>query len=154
MNHHLKQPKEDRTEVMEFVLLGFSDVSHLQWFLFGLFLAIYIIILLGNGTILLITKVEPTLHTPIYYFLGNFSFLEICYVSVTLPRMLVNLGTQRRCISLLACATHMCFVLVLGAPECFLLAVMSYDHYVAICNSLHYALLMNHKVCTQLVFGS
>jgi olfactory receptor len=111
MNHHLKQPKENKTEVIEFVLLGFSDVSHLQWFLFGLFLAIYIIILLGNGTILLITKVEPILHTPMYYFLGNFSFLEICYVSVTLPRMLVNLGTQRRSISLLACATQMCFVL-------------------------------------------
>jgi olfactory receptor len=111
MNHHLKQPNENKTEVIEFVLLGFSDVSHLQWFLFGLFLAIYIIILLGNGTILLITKVEPILHTPMYYFLGNFSFLEICYVSVTLPRMLVNLGTQRRSISLLACATQMCFVL-------------------------------------------
>jgi hypothetical protein len=76
-----------------------------------LFLAIYIIILLGHGTIWLITKVEPTLHTPMYYFLGNFSFLEICYVSVTHPRMLVNLGTQRRSISLLACATQMCFVL-------------------------------------------
>ncbi|XP_020008675.2 olfactory receptor 10AG1-like [Castor canadensis] len=154
MNQHQKPTEESRTEVMEFVLLGFSDVSHLHWFLFGLFLAIYIIILLGNGTILLITKVEPTLHTPMYYFLGNFSFLEICYVSFTLPRMLVNLGTQRRSISLVACATQMCFVLVLGAPECFLLAVMSYDHYVDICNTLNYSLLMNHKVCTQLVTGS
>jgi olfactory receptor len=93
MNQHQNPAEENRTEVMEFVLSGFSDVSHLQWFLFGLFLAIYIIILLGHGTILLITKIEPTLHTPMYYFLGNFSFLEICYVSVTLPRMLVNLGT-------------------------------------------------------------
>jgi hypothetical protein len=72
MNQHQNPAEENRTEVMEFVLSGFSDVSHLQWFLFGLFLAIYIIILLGNGTILLITKVESTLHTPMYYFLGNF----------------------------------------------------------------------------------
>ncbi|KAM5184235.1 olfactory receptor 10AG1-like [Callospermophilus lateralis] len=154
MKHQGKPPEGNLTAWKEFVLLGFAEVPQLQWFLFGLFFVIYMIILLGNGTILVITKVEPALQTPMYFFLGNFSFLEICYVSVTLPRMLVNLGTQRRTISLVACATQMCFILVLGATECFLLAVMAYDRYVAICNPLQYPLVMNHKVCIQLVAAS
>ncbi|XP_037377433.1 olfactory receptor 10AG1-like [Talpa occidentalis] len=149
-----KPPEENLTRLMEFVLLDFVEVPHLQWFLFTLFLAIYIIILLGNSTIFLITKVDPTLQTPMYIFLGNFSFLEICYVSATLPRMLTNLWSQRRTISFVACATQMCCVLVLGATECFLLAVMAYDRYVAICKPLHYPLVMNHKFCVQLVAGS
>ena len=86
--------------------------------------------------------------------LGNFSLLEICYVSVTLPRILTSLWTQRRTVSLVACATQMCFILILGATECFLLAVMVYDRYVAICSPLHYPLVMNYKVCIQLVVGS
>ncbi|XP_042532256.1 olfactory receptor 10AG1-like [Dipodomys spectabilis] len=154
MMHYPKPPEENLTTLVEFVLLGFADAPHLQWFLFGLFFAIYMVILLGNGTILMITKVDPNLHTPMYYFLGNFSFLEICYVSTTLPRMLLNLATQRRNISLVACAAQMCFVLILGATECFLLAVMAYDRHVAICHPLHYPRLMNPKVCTQLVTGS
>ncbi|XP_004621768.2 olfactory receptor 10AG1-like [Sorex araneus] len=147
-------PQENLTKWMEFVLLDFADVPQLQWFLFGLFLVIYLCILLGNGTIVLITKVGPALQTPMYFFLGNFSFLEICYVSVTIPRMLANLWTQKRTISLVACATQMCFVLIFGGTECVLLAVMSYDRYVAICNPLHYPLVMNHKVCVQMVTGS
>ncbi|KAM6160841.1 olfactory receptor 10AG1-like [Erethizon dorsatum] len=139
---------------MEFVLLGFSDSPKLHWLLFGIFLLVYLIILLGNGAIILITRLEPTLHTPMYFFLSNFSFLEICYVSVTLPRMLMNLWTQKGTISFFACATQMGFFLVLGAAECFLLAVMAYDRYVAICSPLQYPLIMNHKVCIQLVTGS
>ena len=88
-----------------------------------------------------------------FFFLGNFSLLEICYVSVTLPRMVTSLWTQRMT-SLVACATQMCFIFILGATEWFLLAVMAYDHYVAICNPLHYPLVMNYKVCIQLVAGS
>lgn len=132
----------------------FSDIPKLHWFLFGIFLSIYIIILLGNGIIILITKVEPTLKTPMYFFISNFSFLEICYVSVTLPRMLMDLFTMRENISFFACATQMCLFLILGATECVLLAVMAYDHYVAIYKPLHYPVVMSHKVCTQLVVGS
>ncbi|MBZ3876492.1 Olfactory receptor 10AG1 [Sciurus carolinensis] len=154
MKHQVKTPEGNLTAWMEFVLWGFADVPHLQWFLFGMFFVIYMIILLGNRTILVITKVEPALHTPMYFFLGNFSFVEICYVSVTLPRMLMNLRTQRRTISLVSCTTQMCCVLVLGAAECFLLAVMAYDRYVAICNPLQYPLVMTHKVCLQLVVAS
>ncbi|XP_057618569.1 olfactory receptor 10AG1-like [Chionomys nivalis] len=141
------------TNLMEFVLLGFSDVPHLQWVLFGLLIVMYFFILLGNGTIVLITRLDSALQTPMYFFLGNFSFLEMCYVSITLPRMVYNLGTQRRAISFIACATQMCSTLILGAAECFFLAVMAYDRYVAICKPLHYPLVMNQRVCFQLVIG-
>ncbi|XP_049747428.1 olfactory receptor 10AG1-like [Elephas maximus indicus] len=139
---------------MEFILLGFADIPHLQWFLFGLFLIIYIIILMSNGTIFLITKIDPALQSPVYFFLANFSFLEICFVTATLPRMLMNLGTQRRRISLVACATQMCFFLLFGGTECLLLAVLAYYRYVAICNPLNYPLVVNRRVCIQLVTGS
>ncbi|XP_049747429.1 olfactory receptor 10AG1-like [Elephas maximus indicus] len=154
MNHQEKPPEENLTELNEFVLLGFADMPHLQWFLFGLFLIIYIIILMSNGTIFLITKMDPALQSPMYFFLANFSFLEICYVSATLPRMLMNLGTQRRRISLVACAMQMYFVFMFAVTECLLLAVMAYDRYVAICNPLHYLLVMNRRACIQLVTGS
>ena len=99
MDHQEKAPEGNLTKLMEFVLLDFADVPHLQGFLCGQFLLIYIIILMGNGIIFLITKLDPGLQTPMYFFLGNFSLLEICYVPVTLPRMLTSLWTQRRTIS-------------------------------------------------------
>nr|XP_006214196.2 olfactory receptor 10AG1-like [Vicugna pacos] len=139
---------------MVFVFLGFSDLPNLQGLLFGLFFLVYIFILTGNGLIIIITRVDSVLQTPMYFFLANFSSLEICYVSVTLPRILVNLWTQDRSISLLSCATQMCFFLVLGATEAFLLAVMAYDRYVSICSPLHYPLVMNHKMCVQLAVGA
>ncbi|XP_012668619.1 olfactory receptor 10AG1 [Otolemur garnettii] len=142
------------TTIMEFVLLGFSDMPNLQWILFGIFLLIYLTILMCNSIIILITRFDPALQKPMYFFLGNFSFLEICYVTVTIPRMLMDLWTQRGSISLSACAAQMCFVLMLGGTECLLLTVMAYDRYVAICNPLHYSLVMNHKVCIQLVAAS
>ncbi|XP_066110027.1 olfactory receptor 10AG1-like [Saccopteryx bilineata] len=154
MKHQEKQPEENLTKLMEFVLLDFADVPHLRWFLFGSFLIIYIIIVWGNGIIILITKLDPALQTPMYFFLGNFSLLEICYVSVTLPKMLTNLWTQQRTISFTACAAQMCWFLMLGVTECFLLAVMAYDRYMAICSPLRYPLIMNYKVCVQLVVGS
>nr|XP_020010931.1 olfactory receptor 10AG1-like [Castor canadensis] len=139
---------------MKFVLLGFSDIPKLHWFLFVTFLVIYKIILLGNGIIILVTRVGPILQSPMYFFISNFSFLEICYVSVTLPRMLMDLWTQTGNISFFICATQMCFVLMLGATECLFLAVMAYDRYVAICNPLCYPLVMRHKAYVQLVTGS
>ncbi|XP_044116232.1 olfactory receptor 10AG1-like, partial [Neovison vison] len=142
------------SSVVEFVLLGFSDLPNFQGLLFGIFFLIYIFILTGNGLIILITRVDSVLQTPMYFFLANFSSLEICYVSVTLPRILVNLWTQDGSISMLGCATQMCFFLLLGATECFLLAVMAYDRYVAICNPLHYPLVMNHELCLKLAAGA
>ncbi|XP_027698491.1 olfactory receptor 10AG1-like [Vombatus ursinus] len=142
------------TIVVEFILLGFSDLPKLQDVLFGIFLIMYMSILLGNGLIILITKIDPSLQTPIYFFLGNFSFLEIRYTSVTLPRMMMDLWTKKRNISFLDCALQLCFLLMLGGTECLLLAVMVYDHCVAICKPLYYSLIMNYKVCIQLVIGS
>ncbi|XP_058383276.1 olfactory receptor 10AG1-like [Diceros bicornis minor] len=152
--NNLKITETNFTIMLEFVLLGFSDIPKFHWFLFGVFLVIYMIILLGNGILILITRVDSTLQTPMYFFLSNFSFLEICYVSVTLPRMLMDLWTQKGTISFFGCAAQMCFFLMLGATECFLLAMMAYDRYVAICNPLCYPLVMNHKVCVQLVVVS
>ncbi|KAM4845606.1 olfactory receptor 10AG1-like [Thomomys bottae] len=140
--------------IKEFVLLGFSDLSNLQGFLAGVFSIIYIIILVGNSLIIGLTRLDPALQKPMYFFLSNFSCLEICYVSVTLPRILVNIWTQDRTISLRSCATQLCFFLILGATECFLLAVMSYDRYVAICSPLHYILIMKPKKCILLAAGS
>ncbi|KAM6158369.1 olfactory receptor 10AG1-like [Rhynchocyon petersi] len=142
------------SRVTQFVLLGFYDLSDLQGFLFGVFSIIYIIIIIGNSLIIILTRLDPALQKPMYFLLANFSFSEICYVSVIIPRMLVNLHTQYRTISLLECATQMGFFLMLAATESFLLAVMAYDRYVAICNPLHYPALMNPKRCVQMAVGS
>nr|XP_003467887.1 olfactory receptor 10AG1-like [Cavia porcellus] len=137
-----------------FILLGFSDLPKLQGFLSGVFAIMYLAVLTGNSLIIIIIRLDPILQRPMYFFLANFSSLEICYVSVTLPRVLFNIWTQERTISRVSCATQLCFFLILGNTECFLLAVMSYDRYVAICNPLHYGLIMNPKKCAQLAGGS
>ncbi|XP_005065082.1 olfactory receptor 10AG1-like [Mesocricetus auratus] len=147
--HQLK----NHSTLAEFILLGFSDVPNLQVFLFGMFLIIYLIIVMSNSLIIIITRTDLSLHTPMYFFLGNFSFLEICYVSVTLPRLLTNLYTQDNSISFMACAIQMYFFLVLGVTECFILTVMAYDRYVAICNPLLYPIIMNNSICILLAAG-
>ncbi|KFO37164.1 olfactory receptor 10AG1 [Fukomys damarensis] len=140
--------------VRHFVLLGFSDLPELQGFLSGVFTIIYLVVLIGNSLIIIVTILDPALQRPMYFFLANFSSLEICYVSVTLPRILFDLWTQKRNISVLGCAMQLCFFLILSATECFLLAVMSYDRYVAICHPLRYPLLMTPKKCAQLTAAS
>ncbi|KAM6159737.1 LOW QUALITY PROTEIN: olfactory receptor 10AG1-like [Erethizon dorsatum] len=154
MQHEEITAQDNSSTARHFVLLGFSDLPNLQGFLSGVFVIIYLIILIVNGLIIIITRIDTALHKPMYFFLANFSSLEICYVSVTLPRILFNLWTQNRNISVLGCATQLCFFLILGATECFLLAVMSYDRYVAICKPLQYALVMNPKRCARLAAGS
>ncbi|XP_014635213.1 PREDICTED: olfactory receptor 10AG1-like [Ceratotherium simum simum] len=154
MKNKLKTEESNITTKTEFVLLGFSDIPNLQWILFGMFLVIYLSILMSNSIIIMITRIDSPLQTPMYFFLSNFSFLEICYVTVTIPRMLMDLLTQKGSISFLACAIQMCFVLMLGGAEGLLLTAMAYDRCVAICDPLHYPLVMNHKVCVQLVAAS
>lgn len=154
MNYKERKAEDNVSTVTQFVLLGFSELPQLQGLLFVVFAIIYMIILIGNSLIIIITRLDIALQKPMYFFLANFSLLEICYVSVTLPRILVNLWTQDRIISVLDCAIQMCFFLMLAATECLLLVVMAYDRYVAICNPLHYPLVMNQKVCTQLAVGS
>uniref|UniRef100_A0A8D1RNI9 Olfactory receptor n=1 Tax=Sus scrofa TaxID=9823 RepID=A0A8D1RNI9_PIG len=154
MKYEETEAEANVSTVMQFVLLGFSDLPNLQGLLFGLFSITYIMILIGNSLIIILTRLDTALQTPMYFFLANFSAVEICYVSVTLPRVLVNLCTQDRSISVLGCATQTCFFLMLATTESFLLAVMAYDRYVAICNPLHYPLVMNHRVCIRLAVGS
>ncbi|KAK7795992.1 hypothetical protein U0070_018719, partial [Myodes glareolus] len=126
----------------------------LQWTLFMIFLFMYLGILMCNSIIILLAKTGPALQTPMYFFLSNFSFLEVCYVTATIPRMLMDLYPLKGNISLLACATQIYFVLMLGGTECLLLAAMAYDRYVTICKPLQYSLLMKDKVCLQLVAAS
>ncbi|MBZ3889620.1 Olfactory receptor 10AG1 [Sciurus carolinensis] len=147
------EAEDNVSTVVQFVLLGFSELPNLQGFLSGLFSIIYMVVLIGNSLIVIITRLESALHKPMCFFLANFSILEICYVSVTLPRILFSLWTQDRSISLLNCATQLCFFFILGTAESFLLVVMSYDCYVAICNPLHYPLVMRPKKCHQLAVG-
>ncbi|XP_012891999.1 PREDICTED: olfactory receptor 10AG1-like [Dipodomys ordii] len=150
-----KSDAEDNgSTVKEFILLGFSNLPKFQGLLSGVFVIMYVTILVGNSLLIIITKFDPALQKPMYFFLANFSSLEICYASVTLPKILANIWTQDRSISLLGCATQMYFFMVLAGNESLLLAVMSYDRYVAICNPLRYPLLMSASRCIQLAAAS
>uniref|UniRef100_A0A674JJ38 Olfactory receptor n=2 Tax=Terrapene triunguis TaxID=2587831 RepID=A0A674JJ38_9SAUR len=136
--------------VTEFIFLGFSDLQHLQLLLFILVLLIYLIILIGNSLIIAVTVADLALQSPMYFFLRNLSVLEVCYTSVIIPKTLSNLLSEHQTISFLGCAAQMYFFLLFGNSECCLLAVMSYDRYVAICNPMHYSLVMSRKVTISL----
>lgn len=127
----------------EFFLIGLSQYPELQLFLFVLCLVMYTIILLGNSLLIVICIIDSRLHTPMYFFLGNLSFLDICYTSSSVPPMLVMFVSERKSISFIGCALQMVASLGLGSTECVLLAVMAYDRYVAICNPLRYPIIMN-----------
>ncbi|XP_050775832.1 olfactory receptor 10A7-like, partial [Gopherus flavomarginatus] len=144
----------NQTSLTEFILLGFGTVPDLQILLFLLFLVIYIVTMCGNILIIVLVVADQHLHTPMYFFLGNLSCLETCYTSIILPRMLASFLTGDRTISVGGCITQCYFVGFLAGTECYLLAVMSYDRYLAICKPLHYATLMNGSFCLQLAAGS
>uniref|UniRef100_UPI0025418CE4 olfactory receptor 10A7-like n=1 Tax=Euleptes europaea TaxID=460621 RepID=UPI0025418CE4 len=146
--------KENRTALPGFILLGYSEFPILQMLLFVVFLFIYTGIVLGNGLIIYVTVTDAALDSPMYFFLRNLSFLEICYTSVTIPKMLVNFLSENKNISFVGCAIQMYFLFVLASTECFFLAAMAYDRYVAICNPLHYKLIMSKELCLRLVTGS
>ncbi|XP_006277340.1 olfactory receptor 10A7-like [Alligator mississippiensis] len=145
--------RENSTTVTEFILVGLSDLPELEVLLFCMFFLIYIITLMGNVLIIMVT-VNPSLCTPMYFFLRVLSFLDICTTSVIVPKMLENFLSKDRSISYMGCAAQMYFLLFLGASECFLLAAMAYDRYVAICNPLRYTAIMNRKVCLLLAVFS
>ncbi|XP_006130684.2 olfactory receptor 6P1-like [Pelodiscus sinensis] len=146
--------RENQTFIMEFLLQGFGDFPELQPLLFLLFLAIYLATMAGNALIMGLVLLDRHLHTPMYFFLGNLSCLETCYSSTILPRLLAGLLTGDRTISLAGCLSQYYFFGALLATECLLLAAMSYDRYVAICNPLHYAARMSSRACLQLASGS
>ncbi|XP_062992595.1 olfactory receptor 6N1-like [Elgaria multicarinata webbii] len=149
-----KQVLENQTMVIEFILLGFGDISALHILLFLVVLMIYMLTMVGNILIVALVVTDQRFHTPMYYFLGNLSCLESCYSSTILPRMLASFVTGNRSISLTGCFLQMYFFGSLAATECFLLSAMSYDRYLAICKPLHYTTLMKSRDCLYLVTGS
>ncbi|XP_068129267.1 olfactory receptor 10A7-like [Hyperolius riggenbachi] len=143
------------SHVEEFILLGFSNFSvKIQLFLFPLFILIYVFTILGNLTIITVATLDSVLHTPMYYFLRNLSFLEICYISVTVPKLLQTFMVKKKSIPFYGCwAQTYCFF-TLGMTECFLLSVMAFDRYVAICNPLRYFSVMSKTTCLNMVVVS
>ncbi|XP_044840264.1 olfactory receptor 6N1-like [Mauremys mutica] len=144
----------NQTVVTEFNFLGFGDLPDLQILLFVMFLVIYITTVSGNIIIIALVVTDQHLHTPMYFFLGNLSCLDTCYSSTILPQMLANLLTGDKTISFSGCFTQLYFFCALAATECYLLAAMSYDRYLAICKPLHYSALMKTRFCLQLAAGS
>ncbi|XP_075409028.1 olfactory receptor 2AP1-like [Tenrec ecaudatus] len=144
----------NQTSVTEFILLGLTDDTDLQVFLFLFLLLTYVSSIMGNLTIIILTLMDYRLQSPMYFFLRNFSFLEISFISVCVPKMLVNIGTGDKTISFAGCFTQYFFAFLLGATEFYLLAAMSYDRYVAICRPLHYTTMLNRRLCIQLVLCS
>ncbi|XP_062062581.1 olfactory receptor 11H6-like [Lepus europaeus] len=137
--------------VTEFVLLGFPGSRELQSCFFSLILLLYLLTLLGNGAIVCAVKWDSRLHTPMYILLGNFAFLEIWYVSSTVPNMLANILSETKTISFSGCFLQFYLFFSLGTTECFFLSVMAYDRYLAICRPLHYPSIMTGKFCKTLV---
>ncbi|XP_063788272.1 olfactory receptor 5AR1-like [Pseudophryne corroboree] len=146
--------QKNSTVITEFILLGLSSDPKTQVILFFVFLLVYMIILFGNISIIILILIDVSLHTPMYFFLFNLSFLDLCYSFSTVPRMLKDLMSVKKTISYAECATQMYISSSLGETECFLLAVMAYDRYVAICYPLHYTTIMSKRVCIRLAFGT
>lgn len=145
---------ENWTTVTEFVFKGFTDRLDLQVTLFVVFLLLYVITVLGNLGIIAVVWLSSQLQTPMYFFLSNLSFLDLCYSSAVTPKMLLNLSSERKTISFAGCFTQLYFYSAFVTVECYLLAVMAYDRYVAICNPLCYPVVMSQKVCVSLLAGS
>ena len=146
--------EENQTYVTEFVFLGLSQDPHTQVLLFFLFLIIYLLTVLGNLLIVVLIHIDSRLHTPMYFFLRNLSFADLCFSTTTVPQVLVHFLVKRKTISFAGCSTQIVVLLLVGCTECALLAVMSYDRYVAVCKPLHYTTIMTHWVCAQLAIGS
>ncbi|KAM8928849.1 olfactory receptor 5T1-like [Lycaon pictus] len=142
------------TEATMFILMGFTDDFEMQVFLFLLFLAIYLFTLIGNLGLVILVIGESRLHNPMYYFLSVLSFLDACYSSVVTPKMLVNFLAEDKSISYLGCAAQMLLFVTFGTTECFLLAAMAYDRYVAIYNPLLYSVSMSPRVYVPLIVAS
>ncbi|KAM4641753.1 olfactory receptor 13C9-like [Discoglossus pictus] len=143
--------QKNLTILSYFVVKGISDIPELQTPIFLLVLLLYLIILIGNTTILLLICLDPHMHTPMYFFLGNLSFLDMSSTTVTLQSTLVTFITGDNTVSFLGCMSQLSTFSCLQTNELFLLTAMSYDRYVAICNPLHYPMIMRYIVCLLLV---
>ncbi|XP_004634455.1 olfactory receptor 2J3-like [Octodon degus] len=137
-----------------FILLGFARWPRLEVGLFVVILIFYLMTLMGNLFIIVLSHLDTRLHTPMYFFLSNLSFLDLCYTTSSIPQLLVNLWGPEKTISYAGCMVQLYFVLALGTTECVLLVVMSYDRYVAVCRPLHYNVLMHPRFCRLLAVTS
>ncbi|KAM4828076.1 olfactory receptor 8A1 [Thomomys bottae] len=142
---------ENRSAAAEFILGGLTHRPELQAPLFLLFLGIYVITMVGNVGMITLIGLSRQLHTPMYFFLSNLSFVDLCYSSVITPKMLVNFVSNRNVISYVGCMSQLYFFLVFVIAECYMLTVMAYDRYVAICHPLLYNIIMSHTLCCLLV---
>ncbi|XP_020825523.1 olfactory receptor 13H1-like [Phascolarctos cinereus] len=142
------------TEVTEFILVGLSNHPKAQIAFFCALVMIYSVTLVGNGVIIFVVRIDGQLHTPMYFFLSNLSFLDICYSTSSVPHLLSNGFRDFPTISYTSCYAQMTVSLFLGMTECLLLAVMAYDRLVAISNPLRYTLLMNNRVCLQMAMST
>lgn len=146
--------RQNQSSVVEFILLGFSNFPELQEQLFGVFLAVYLVTLMGNAIIIIIICLEQSLHVPMYLFLQNLSVVDVSFSAVIMPEMLVVLTREKTSISFMSCFAQMYFILFFGGTECFLLGTMAYDRFVAICHPLSYPMIMNKRVFMKLVMFS
>ncbi|KAG3280433.1 olfactory receptor 18-like, transcript variant X1 [Ictidomys tridecemlineatus] len=149
----IREP-QNLTGVSEFHLLGLSEDPDLQPIIFGLFLSMYLVTVLGNLLIILAVSSDPHLHTPMYFFLSNLSLADIGFISTTVPEMLVNIQTHSGVISFVGCLTQMSLFILFLCMDDLLLTLMAYDRFVAICHPLHYAVIMNPRLCVRLVLVS
>ncbi|XP_054980705.1 olfactory receptor 7A17-like [Sorex araneus] len=150
--NHMKPDNEGN--VSKFILLGFSEDPELQPLIFGLFLSMYLVTLLGNLLIILAVSFDPHLHTPMYFFLSNLSLVDICFTSTTVPQMLLSIHRESNATTYEGCIAQQFFTSVFASLDDFLLTVMAYDRFVAICHPLHYTVIMNPRFCGLLVLGS
>ncbi|XP_068129678.1 olfactory receptor 2G3-like [Hyperolius riggenbachi] len=146
--------KRNFTSVHEFILMGLTGRQDIQIILFVIFFICYLASLTGNVLIIFISRISPQLHTPMYVFLSNLSFLDISFTSSTVPKMLINFLSAKRGISFVGCFTQLFIHLCLGSTECYLLLAMAYDRYVAICSPLHYTTTMHPALCIKMASGS
>ncbi|XP_006031645.2 olfactory receptor 6M1-like [Alligator sinensis] len=142
------------TGVTEFILVGFPNIFEVEIILFVIFFLIYLVTVLGNSLIIVLICIDHRLHSPMYYFLSNLSFIEIFMTSAVVPKMLANFLSEKKTISFAGCFSQSYFYFLMGTTEFILFAVMSYDRYIAICNPLRYSTIMTEKICIQLVIGS
>ncbi|XP_010984825.2 olfactory receptor 8B3 [Camelus dromedarius] len=140
--------------VTEFILVGLTDQPDLQLPLFFLFLVMYMVTVLGNLGLIILIGLNSHLHTPMYFFLFNLSFIDLCYSSVFTPKMLINFISKKNIISHTGCMTQLYFFSFFGISECYVLTAMAYDRYVAICHPLMYNISMSPKVCSSIMLGS
>ncbi|XP_061448037.1 olfactory receptor 9S13-like [Rhineura floridana] len=147
----MRKQYENHTMVTQFILEGFHGDLELQLALSGLFLLLYVTTLIGNIGMIAIITVDAQLHSPMYFFLKNLSFLDVCYSSVITPKAMLSFATGNKAISYNGCAIQMFFFVLFGTTECFFLAVMAYDRFIAICNPLLYSVTTSKMTCVLLV---